>query len=181
MRYEEELIRILNTKEHLMRDLLWVQQLELPNWCIAAGYVRNCVWDHLHGYTEHTPLNDVDILYYDSSDIREETEKINEIKLRNLYDGYNWSIKNQARMHIKNDDLPFSSVAEAMTRWPEVVTAVGVRLDDHQEIEIIAPHGLDDLFNLVIRQSPYFKDKEYYLTRVRNKNWLAAWPKLRMA
>lgn len=164
-----------------MRDLEWVQQLQLPHWCIAAGYVRNYVWDYLHDYTSPTPLNDVDILYYDPIDLQEETEKIYEHHLKQRYDGYNWSIKNQARMHTKNQDPPFGSVAEAMMRWPEVVTAVGICLTDDKRIEIIAPHGLDDLFNFFIRKSPYFKDEDYFNDRVSSKKWLENWPQLRMA
>lgn len=180
MHLEKELITILKTNEYLMRDLQWVSQLKLSNWCIAAGYVRNYVWDYLHGYQDRTPLNDVDILYYDPNDLREETETYYEFQLVNQYGTYNWSVKNQARMHTKNQDIPYDSVAEAMKRWPEVVTAVGVTLDSDMNIEIIAPHGLEDLFGMIIRKSPFFKDEEYYLKRVREKNWLEIWPRLRM-
>ncbi|MGM1047989.1 MAG: nucleotidyltransferase family protein [Bacillota bacterium] len=181
MNLEEKLINILKTNENLMRDLKWVRQLGLPHWCIAAGYVRNFVWDYLHGYADQTPLNDVDVLYFDPTDLREESEKYYDIQLINQYDKYNWSVKNQARMHTKNQDDPFVSVADAMKRWPETVTAVGIRLDDDMNIEVIAPHGLEDLFQLIIRKSPYFKDEAYYKSRVSDKKWLDIWPQLRMA
>lgn len=71
----ERIIKIMQTNEHLMRDLHLVQQLDLPNWCISAGYVRNFVWGYLHDYSNQTPLNDVDILYYDLEDLNEESEK----------------------------------------------------------------------------------------------------------
>src|SRR5712664_2713902 len=32
-----------------MEQLRSVRTLDLPDWCIAAGFVRNRVWDHLHG------------------------------------------------------------------------------------------------------------------------------------
>ena len=28
---------------------------------LAAGFVRNLVWDRLHGYSVSTPLNDLDV------------------------------------------------------------------------------------------------------------------------
>lgn len=180
MKLEEELIRILKTNENLMRDLEWVRQLGLPQWCIAAGYVRNYVWDHLHGYTERTPMNDVDILYFDPSDLQEESEKNYDARLRGLYDQNDWSVKNQARMHIRNQDGPYASVAEAMKRWPETVTAVGIRLNDDMNIEVIAPHGLEDLFQMIVRKSPYFKDEAYFQSRVSDKKWLDIWPQLTM-
>lgn len=177
---EERLIAIMNTYAKLDRDLEWVRQLELPNWCIAAGYVRNYVWDWLHGYSQRTPLNDVDILFYDPHDLSEESENKYEAMLNGRSQEYNWSCKNQARMHIRNGDEPYESVADAMKRWPETVTAVGITRDKNQVVRIIAPHGLNDLFDLVVRQSPYYKDTDYFHKRVYGKRWLKLWPKLRL-
>jgi hypothetical protein len=177
---ENKLIQIMKTYEHFMRDLELVQQLNLPYGCISAGYVRNYVWDCLHGFSNRTPLNDVDILYYDSTDLSEDSEKKYESFLKHQWHGYNWSVKNQARMHIRNQDKPYLSVAEAMKRWPETATAVGISLDNSNKIEIIAPHGLHDLFDLVIRRSAFFKDTAYFYTRIHNKKWLEVWPQLRL-
>lgn len=91
---------------------------------------------------------------------------------------YNWSVKNQARMHIRNHDNPYTDVADAMKRWPETATATGVSLDSNGNLEIIAPHGLENLFDLVIRISPYFKDREYFYNRIANKKWTTSWPEL---
>ncbi|WP_233532167.1 nucleotidyltransferase family protein [Paenibacillus alkalitolerans] len=175
----EKLTQIMHTHNNLMRDLYLVRELGLPDWCIAAGYVRNYVWDYLHCYSNCTPLNDVDVLYYDPYDLSEDSEKKYETILKNNLQEYNWSCKNQARMHLRNDDKPYKSVADAMKRWPETATAVGIRLDKNMNIEIIAPHGLKDLFNLVIRRSPHYKDREYFCIRVRSKKWLETWPRLR--
>lgn len=49
-----------------MRLLIIVADLKLPDGLIAAGFVRNLVWDHLHGKNA-TPLNDVDVIFYDAS------------------------------------------------------------------------------------------------------------------
>ena len=176
---EGKLIKIMWTHEYLMRDLTLVQELELPNWCIAAGYVRNYVWDYLHHKAKPTPLNDVDVLYFDPNDLSEETEKRYEDLLKDQLIEYNWSLKNQARIHVRNHEKPYISIADAMKRWPETVTAVGIRLDGN-DIKVTAPHGLEDLFNLVIRRSPYFKDKDYFYTRIQSKKWLDHWPQLKI-
>lgn len=42
-----------------------VADLGLPQGCIAAGYIRNFVWDSQHRFSQRTPLHDVDVLYYD--------------------------------------------------------------------------------------------------------------------
>ena len=49
-------------------------------------------------------------------------------------------------MYLHNGDQPYLSSTDAMTHWPETVTAVGVRPGRDGEIEVEAPFGLDDLF-----------------------------------
>jgi len=175
---KQKLIEILSANPRTLPDLRLVKSLNLPNWYIAAGYVRNQVWDHLHGMKFSRPFNDVDVIYFDKSDIREETEKTFERQLREANHELNWSVKNQARMHVRNQDSPYIDVEDAMKRWPETATAVGITLTDNGMIEIIAPHGLDDLFQLKVKKSPYYKDKDRFLERVHSKRWLEIWPQL---
>jgi hypothetical protein len=33
-------------------------------------------------------------------------------------------------MHLKNGDKPYQSALDALSKWPEVVTAIGVRVDE---------------------------------------------------
>ena len=49
-----------------MSVLRQAAQLQLPDWCIGAGFVRNLVWDKLHGYSRATPYNDIDLIYFDT-------------------------------------------------------------------------------------------------------------------
>jgi len=169
----------MKTNSKLMRDLELVRDLELPEWYIAAGYVRNFVWDHLHEYSDPTRLNDVDIVYFDPSDVSIAKESSCDELLNSQVSEYNWSVKNQARMHLRNGAIPYKSVSDAMKRWPETATAVGISLDSHNHVTVIAPHGLNDLFDLIIRRSPYFKDKENFYDRVHSKKWLELWPQLK--
>ncbi|MEF2966025.1 nucleotidyltransferase family protein [Paenibacillus sp. M1] len=162
----------------MMADLKAVAGLGLPQGCIAAGYFRNFVWDALHGYSGRTPLHDVDVLYYDPECREEEAEKEYDARLRVLNPKRAWSVKNQARMHLKNGDSPYGSVEEAMLHWPETATAVGARLDAAGNIEIIAPFGLSDLLELRVRQSPYFHERSIFEGRIREKEWLRIWPRL---
>lgn len=173
----ETFIKIMRSHPTLERDLQIVQTLQLPQSCIAAGYVRNYVWDYLHGYYERSPMNDVDVLYYDPDDLREETEKEHEQKLKMLYD-YNWSVKNQARMHLRNGDSQYKSIEDAMKRWPETATAIGIGLASDGHLKMYAPHGYEDLMHMIERRSPYFRDVSTYRMRMQNKGWLTRWPRL---
>lgn len=165
-----------------MQALKAVRALPLGDCWIAAGFVRNLVWDRLHGYPQSTPLNDVDVVYFDSADTSEAAEKSYEQKLHALLPGIPWSVKNQARMHIKNGDAPYGSVAEALCHWCEIPTAIGVRISKSDELELIAPLGADDLLSGICRPTPFTLQKpgkiNDYRERVISKGWQRQWPKL---
>lgn len=179
----DDLKRAIIQQPEMMADLEAVAALGLPQGCIAAGYFRNFVWDVLHGYTVRTPLHDVDVLYYNPDFLEEEAEKEYDARLRGINPALNWSVKNQARMHLKNGEPPYRSVEDAMLHWPETATAVGARLKggaDGANIEIVAPFGLDDLLGLQVRQSPFFRDRNVFMNRIRDKEWLRIWPRLQV-
>jgi hypothetical protein len=177
-KYHELFIELISDNAEMMNDLSVVRSLELPHGHIAAGYVRNYVWDYLHGYQTRTPLNDIDLIYYNKDELDEVVEKKLEQQLKQATGNPLWSVKNQARMHIQNGDRPYQSIQDAISYWPETATAVAIRLESDDRISYVCPHGLDDMFECRVRQSPLFKDEAYYQKRVRGKQWEAIWPKL---
>lgn len=179
---EDDLIQAIISQPEMMDDLEVVASLGLPYACIAAGYFRNFVWDVLHGYEVRTPNHDVDVLYYDSTCMDEEMEKEYDARLQQMNPNRQWSVKNQARMHIKSGRSPFQSVEEAMLHWPETATAIGARLMNNGSgcIELVTPFGLDDLLSLRIVQSPYCNDQQLFMQRIENKKWLRHWPQLKV-
>jgi hypothetical protein len=62
------------------------------------------------------PLNDIDVIYFDSADVSRETEQEIDDRLDQLFPGQRFSVKNQARMHLRNGDSPYRSSADAMRR-----------------------------------------------------------------
>jgi len=62
---EQQIIAWIKQDTSRMEALQLVSQLPLPDWCLGAGFVRNLVWDRLHQYQENTPLNDIDVVYFD--------------------------------------------------------------------------------------------------------------------
>ena len=75
MAEEAELKAIIQNDQEMLRILKIVQSLNLPDWWICAGFIRNKIWDVLHGYPSDTPLNDIDIIYFDPVDTSIETEE----------------------------------------------------------------------------------------------------------
>ncbi|MCW9046198.1 MAG: nucleotidyltransferase family protein, partial [Alphaproteobacteria bacterium] len=127
-----------------------LKKLNLPDAWIGGGFVRNPVWDRLHGYEIFTPLNDVDVLFFDSDDLSKDTEGLIQANLSRELPEAAWSVKNQARMHLHNGDAPYENTEQAVARWVETATAVAVRLDENDKLELCAPHGLEDLTSLVL-------------------------------
>lgn len=165
-----------------MAILRAVRDLDLNDWAIGAGFVRNRVWDRVSGHPDRTPFADIDVLYHDPEDVRPETEKGREARLRAVMpDVPPWSVKNQARMHLRNGDSPYGSTENALRYWLETPTCVAVRLEHDDAITMLAPHGLTDLFALVVRPTPSGQRRlEAYRQRMREKNWTARWPCLRI-
>lgn len=163
-----------------MEQLRAVRTLGLPDWCIAAGFVRNRVWDHLHGIRPPRPPADIDVLYYDAGDLSKEPEARYEAQLGGLKPGLPWQVRNQARMHVWKGLPQHKSTADSMTYWLETVTAVGVRLEADGALTVIAPLGVDDLVNLRCQPTAFGRTRrDEYENRVASKRWRELWPKVR--
>lgn len=163
-----------------MHVLHSVRALGLPDCWVAAGFVRNGVWDHLHQRTPAPLSGDIDVIWFDPQQATQARDLALEAALHGQHSALQWSVKNQARMHGRNGDLPYASATDAMRYWPETATAVGVRLGHDGAIEVAAPFGLEDLFNLLVRPTTRFlgDKRAIYLDRLNAKNWQAQWPLL---
>ena len=157
-----------------------VAELDLPDAWIAAGAVRNAVWDRLHGYLQSTPLTDVDVIWFDPSRTGRGVDAELEHRLAESLPGVNWSVKNQARMHLRNSDPPYRDCLDAMRVWPETATGIAARLGPRGAIELCAAHGYQDLLALVVRPTPRFAGNPAFRARVEAKRWLEIWPRLRL-
>ena len=174
---EKQLITIVQSDPWMMNILEIVSNLGLHDCWIGAGFVRNKVWDHLH-QLQRTNLNDIDIIHYNSKDTSKTVDLEIENLLKKQYPENNWSVKNQARMHLKHGHAPYKNNIEALSHWPETATAIAIRWHN-QQIELIAPYGLNDLFQLKVKPTPNF-DQKVVIDRVQSKNWLQNWNLLRM-
>ena len=162
-----------------MKQLRAARELALPDWCIAAGFVRNRVWDHLHGIVPPRPPADIDVLYFDPADVSRDSEAAHEKRLQALLPAP-WQVRNQARMHVWKDLPPHRDTADAMTYWLETVTAVGVRLEADDRLTVVAPLGTDDLLGLCCRPTAFGRTRRHeYEARVAAKRWRELWPRVR--
>jgi uncharacterized protein len=180
----QELIRITHTTPWLMRALEAGASLGLRSWCIGAGAVRNAVWDRLHGYTTPSILSDIDFAYFDADDLNKETEDQVQARLQAALPGVPWEATNQAAVHLwfeghfGHSVAPLTSLQEAVASWPEYATSVALSYTESQAIEVIAPHGLEDLFAMRVRRNPARVSPATYAQRIEQKQYAKRWPRV---
>ena len=174
-----EIKRILNANfriNQIINSFAGINEEELY---LTGGALRNAIWNNLHGFDDGYELEDCDIIFYNPNRIDKSYEKLIEQKLNLLNPIINWSVKNQARMHLKNGHLPYNSIEDALKAFPDTVSAVAI----DKYWNTIAPYGLSDLFNLSINETNYCHINEIgtFNKRVVEKDWLTKWPKLKLS
>jgi hypothetical protein len=181
-RYTRELIRIIRSNPWFMGVLKTVRACNPPDWLVGAGVIRNIVWDHLHGFREPTPLADVDVIFFDANDLSPERDRAVQEQLTALQGDVAWEATNQAAVHLWYEDVfglpvtPFHSSEEAVSTWPETATCVAVRLLTNDELYVVAPCGLDDLFGMILRRNRRRVTRELFLQRLQSKRIKEKWP-----
>ena len=83
----------------VLRDL---RDIDLPDWLLVAGALYNRVWNELTGRPPHQFINDLDVFYFDASDLSYEAE---DVVIRRCADHFAdlpipVQVRNQARVHL---------------------------------------------------------------------------------
>jgi hypothetical protein len=184
------LIDWVEASPSLMAALRLARDLQLPQWCIAAGAIRNMVWDRIHGVD--FVLGEIDLVYWDEGDCSPERDRALQDQLAQLTPQWGWDVTNQAGVHRwYRDELgcsypPFESTLAGMASWPETATAVGVSLNEADELLIWAPvlahgeSGLDDLFLLRLRHNCARVSRAVFEQRLVQKQFFRRWPRLQL-
>jgi hypothetical protein len=178
---EGEILHLIKSDSWMMEAISIASSLNLKDWIIGAGFVRNKVWDHLSGKaTIGVDTPDIDLVYYDPEG---NDEGADEKLSKDLSErtGFNWEVVNEYYAHKWNNLAPYKSTEDAISQWAETVTAIGVTVDDSGELRLVAPYGIKDLVNFVVRPTPAFINKINILQeRVQKKKWLEKWPNIKI-
>ena len=176
------LVALARATPWFMDALAHVRALRLGAWCVGAGAVRNLVWDALHGHAAPSALADIDVAHFDANDISSQHDARLQQRLQAMAPSLPWEVTNQAGVHLWFEQhfghavAPLASLPDAVASWPEFATCVGLWLDDDDALHLIAPHGLDDLFAMVVRRNPARVSVETYRERVATKRYAQRWP-----
>jgi hypothetical protein len=181
---ERRLCDLVRATAWFYRLLTAVRAVNPPDWMVGGGVIRTLVWDHLHGYAVPTPLRDVDVAFYDPTDLTEAGEEAVEAALARLAPDVPWQATNQAAVHLWYHKVfgfpvpPLRSTVDGVSTWPETATSVGVRLLDDGRIVVAAPCGLDDLFQLRLRRNPTRVTRALFRERLATKRIQETWPQV---
>jgi hypothetical protein len=176
---------IVRTTPWLLAALEAARDVDPPDWLLGAGAVRTAVWDRLHGFDPSEP-KDVDVVFFDPDDLSPARDAQVEQALRDRAPQIPWDTKNQAAVHLwyprrfGYEVEPLTSSADGVATWPETAVCVGLRLDGHDRLTVVAPYGLDDLLGLVHRRNPRRVSVEEYERRLRDKRIAQRWPNARI-
>ncbi|MDZ7962377.1 MAG: nucleotidyltransferase family protein [Aulosira sp. DedQUE10] len=135
-----------------------IAQLNLPDWWLAGGAVRNTVWRAIFGNGCELVIKDFDIAFFDIQGNRSQ-ELAAKTTLTEQFPNHEFDVKNQASFNRwRKGERTYYSTEDGISQWLHTATAVGVRLDAQGQWEFFTPYGLDDLFNGIIRPTPVHTD-----------------------
>ena len=156
----------LYKKTELSNYLKAIKKAGIPNAWLVGGVIRNTVWKEL--YPNCTlEVNDIDVPYF-STELPREINQEFVRRLEDIYPTGKWECDNQAWVHTyepRSDywmpHAPYSSLEESMVDFWFSVNTIGLHLNEHDEIEILNPEYLNDLFNGILRILPFQKNNPY--------------------
>jgi hypothetical protein len=161
-------------------------ELDLPSWYAGAGCVAGAVWNALHDFESGSHIKDIDLVYFDGSDLSWKAEDSVVRKASRLFADLPIpvEIKNQARVHLWYEERfgrripPYRSVEAAIRSWPTTATSVGLRSEKGQKLVTYAPFGLVDVLGMLVRPNKVYVSREIY--EAKASRWKACWPNLQV-
>lgn len=175
---------VLSRNEVLTDVLNRAATLELPGWYVTAGCLFQTVWNVVTDRPPAGGIKDYDIFYFDGTDLSWEAEDAVIKAGQETFAGLSAEveIRNEARVHLWYEQKfgvpcpPHESVEAAIDSFAATTCCLGVRLEPDGEWRVYAPHGLSDVFNLVVRPNPVLAPHEVY--EAKAARWRNEWPEL---
>jgi len=156
--------------------------VETPSLWLGAGSICDTVWNQTFRYEPGHGIKDLDIVYFDAAMTADDETRVTSQVTRLVSHLGLWAdVKNEASVHtwypakFGASIAPYTSLADAISTWPTTAAAVIVRLADDQ-LDVIAPFGLDDLLAPIVRPNRVQIARRDYEDKAAR--WQAAWPEL---
>jgi uncharacterized protein len=177
----DELTDRVRAEPWLIRALDAVAASGLPDAWIGAGILRDVVWGQRNGGFDSAEVSDIDVAFFDPSDLSRQRDRAATQILAALLDRP-WEATNQAAVHtwfpghFGGPAVPaFTSVHDAVSTWPETATCVAVRMTP-AGLDVCAPYGLADLLGGVWQRNPACASVEVSAARLARHRVTTRWP-----
>ncbi|MGX7876283.1 nucleotidyltransferase family protein [Mesorhizobium sp. ORM6] len=169
------------SKDALAREALArARTLDLPDWLVVSGVLYNTVWNHLTGKPSGYGIKDIDLFYFDGTDLSYEAEDAVIRRAERHFEGLARPVeaRNQARVHLWypqkfGQPCPrYTSASESVSHFASKI-AVGARHDADGQLELVAPFGLDDIFSFRITPNRVMDNQRTHETKGKRarENW----------
>ncbi|MFE4626503.1 nucleotidyltransferase family protein [Streptomyces mirabilis] len=150
---------VLSQNEVLTDVMTRAATMELPGWYVTAGCLFQTVWNVVTDRPPTSGIKDYDIFYFDGTDLSWEAEDAAIKAGQEVFAGLpaEVEIRNEARVHLWYEQKfgvpcpPHESTEAAIDSFAATTCCLGVRLEADGGLRVYAPHGLSDVFNLVVR------------------------------
>ncbi len=175
---------VLLRNQTLTRVLARAADLGLPGWYLVAGCLYQTVWNVVTGRPPEAGILDYDLAYFDASDLSWQAEDAVIRAGQELFGDLPApvQIRNQARVHLWYEEKfgvpcpPHESTEAAIDTFEATTACLGVRLRPGGRWLVYAPHGLGDVFGLVVRPNPVLAPRHVY--QAKTARWRQQWPSL---
>jgi hypothetical protein len=156
--------------------------LDLPGWYLVAGCLYQTVWNIVTAQPPEAGILDYDLAYLDGSDLSWQAEDAVIQAGHRLFGDLPApvQIRNQARVHLWYEQKfgvpcpPHESTEAAIDTFEATTACLGVRLLPGGRWRVYAPHGLSDVFNLIVRPNPVLAPSSVY--QAKTARWRKQWP-----
>jgi len=180
----ESLRAVLSRNDVLTEVLARTATLGLPGWYVTAGCLFQTVWNVATDRPPTSGIKDYDVFYFDAADLSWEAEDAVIKTGKEVFADLpaDVEIRNEARVHLWYEEKfgvacpPYDSTEAAIDNFAATTCCLGVRLEIDGRWRVYAPHGLSDVFNLVVRPNPVLAPRAVY--EAKAARWRQQWPEL---
>jgi hypothetical protein len=175
---------IVRSSPVLMEVLRGLREDGLSDHLLVAGAIYNMVWNRLTGRPDLNGINDIDVVYFDASDLSWEAEDVVIQRLARRFVDLPLpvQVRNQARVHLwfpQKFGIPFvplTSSAEMLGLYASKTHAVAARLEHDDTLTIVAPFGLDEIFSFRIAPNPVLMNRPAH--EAKGARAKSVWPEI---
>jgi hypothetical protein len=178
-------LRAAASRNNTLTDVLSrAATMALPGWYLVAGCLYQTVWNVVTGQPPENGILDYDLAYFNDSDVSWQAEDAVIQAGHQVFGDLPApvQIRNQARVHLWYEEKfgvpcpPHESTEAAIDAFEATTACLGVRLEPGGHWRVYAPHGLSDVFNLVVRPNPVLSPRSVY--EAKTSRWRRQWPDL---